>query len=359
MATVVTPRLQMVADEDGVKAELLGENSKIQQFPRRELLGGCLVTEPEQMVPPTQHIVYWLQYTEYRPCPCGAKGTRLRPSGVVEKDVHSPSEPQWIVVVPFKGAPRGKSRLSPTTTQPGLNSTQRARLALAFLQDTVAAAIMAPRVRHVLVVSSAHEIHRAGVLSNPTRMSSAEKSVSVVRDPGRGLNAAVSKGVRFARRMSPASFIAVLASDLPNLESPELGHALALASVHARAVIADHDGVGSTVLTVAPGFEMTPQFGENSRAAHEGLGHALIDFPEESGLRFDVDTFADLRRAASSGRAVGPATTECIASFTLEAGNDNPRRDAFLTMTQSVVGSLISNNEPGFRLHITNQFLED
>src|SRR5690242_2136365 len=47
MAPFVPPRLEMVADEDGIEPDPLGLAGELEEFPGAELFGGCLVTEPE------------------------------------------------------------------------------------------------------------------------------------------------------------------------------------------------------------------------------------------------------------------------------------------------------------------------
>ncbi len=53
VAAGVAPRLEMVADEHGIEAELLGEDRVAQQLGGTELLGRGLVAEPKQRAPPS------------------------------------------------------------------------------------------------------------------------------------------------------------------------------------------------------------------------------------------------------------------------------------------------------------------
>src|SRR5690348_4826351 len=41
----ILPRLKMIADEDGIEPDFLGETRKAQQHARRELLRRCLISE--------------------------------------------------------------------------------------------------------------------------------------------------------------------------------------------------------------------------------------------------------------------------------------------------------------------------
>jgi hypothetical protein len=45
MAVRVSPRLEVIADETTVHAVALGRNCEVEQPPRSELFGRCLVTE--------------------------------------------------------------------------------------------------------------------------------------------------------------------------------------------------------------------------------------------------------------------------------------------------------------------------
>lgn len=82
---------------------------------------------------------------------------------------------RWAVVVPFKGGNAAKSRLvRPADKFPPLRLEQRKRLALTFLQDTVAAVAATDRVGCLVVVSS--EPGLAAALPDAT----------VIPDPGKG-----------------------------------------------------------------------------------------------------------------------------------------------------------------------------
>lgn len=89
---------------------------------------------------------------------------------------------QWTLVVPLKPLAQAKSRLSDTADD-GL----RPGLALAFAQDTVAAALECPAVRDVVVVTNdALAARELGALG-----------AEIVPDaPRAGLNAALAHGDR-------------------------------------------------------------------------------------------------------------------------------------------------------------------
>ena len=197
----------------------------------------------------------------------------------------------WIAVIPFKGAPAGKSRMSAS-----FDSKSRAELANAFLLDTVAAVLAIPSIEQVLIVSDAPPP------ALPDR-------VRTIPDPGRGLNAAVAFGVDSARELDAQCGVVVLTAALPLLTAAGLKDALGRASAHSLAVVADKDGMGTTMLFAAAGVTLEPQFGVDSLAAHLALGHQPLEV--SATLRFDVDTAADLDRAVRSAE-LGFATRQLL-----------------------------------------------
>ncbi|MCG2623420.1 2-phospho-L-lactate guanylyltransferase [Arthrobacter sp. I2-34] len=204
----------------------------------------------------------------------------------------------WTVVIPFKGGPGAKSRLGTGTPgTAGFRPDVRQALALAFLADTVAAAQAVPAVGRIVIASSDQ-----AVLTVP--------DIVLVADPGRGLNAAVTAGVEWAREQQDGGPVAVLAGDLPSLTSGDLAAALDLAAGHRLALVPDRHGTGTTLITAAPGTELVPRFGPGSCEAHRRDGHFLLPVSAASTLRADVDTPADLDRALRRG--TGPRTRAIV-----------------------------------------------
>lgn len=198
----------------------------------------------------------------------------------------------WTLIVPVKPLDRAKSRLTDTA-----GGGLRAGLALAFAQDTVAAALAVPAVADVVVVTddplAAAEVRAIGA--------------RVVPDvPGAGLNAALEYGAHVARQARPDAPTAALSADLPALRPAELGLVLDCAAARPRAFLADAAGVGTTLLSALAGVELAPAFGGRSRARHRTSGASEIDLPDVESVRRDVDTGEDLRRALALG--VGPHT---------------------------------------------------
>ena len=184
---------------------------------------------------------------------------------------------RWTVLVPLKSSNRGKSRID---VDPAL----RRRLALAMAMDTVEAASTAHEVGSVLVVvESPHDGDRFTELAG----------VRVVRTGTSGLNEAIADGLGVLGT-SMQGPIAVLPGDLPSLTADELDQALVAASQHRRAVVADRQGTGTTLLTAALRSALRPHYGPGSLRQHVAAGAVPIELPVASGLRRDVDVAADL-----------------------------------------------------------------
>ncbi|WP_460446523.1 2-phospho-L-lactate guanylyltransferase [Angustibacter aerolatus] len=200
----------------------------------------------------------------------------------------------WVVVLPVKHADRGKTRLDVA------DPADRVRLARAVALDSLAAVRACPDVAVRLVVTGDPQV------SQVARAAGDE----VLADPARGLDAAVDAGLATAARRWPELDVAVLLADVPALRPAELSEALQVAAGHDRALVADHEGSGTVLLTASAGVAAHPAFGPGSAAAHQALGAVPLTAQVPS-LRQDVDTVADLRRAAELG--LGPLTARAAA----------------------------------------------
>ncbi|WP_227025297.1 2-phospho-L-lactate guanylyltransferase [Streptomyces tsukubensis] len=202
--------------------------------------------------------------------------------------------PLWTLVVPLKPLAHAKSRLADAVREGA-----RPLLALAFAQDTVAAALACAEVRDVVVVTDDAEAGRA----------LAGLGAAVVADlPAAGLNAALAHGAREARARRPWAPVAALNADLPALRPTELGRVLTAASAFPRAFLRDAAEIGTTFLSARAGIELRPAFGGPSRARHTASGAAELFLDDVDSVRQDVDTGADLRAALALG--TGPRTSE-------------------------------------------------
>ena len=205
----------------------------------------------------------------------------------------------WSVVIPVKLLARAKSRLT------GLAGEYRSALVLAMAADTVAAAVRADGVGAVLVVTDDPAV---GAVA-------ASLGALVLPDePAAGLNGAVSHGALHAGDMWPERGRAALAADLPAVRPEELTAALTAAARFSTAFLPDADGTGTVLYAAAPGSEFRPRFGPGSRDRHLASGAAELgpDALELTGLRTDVDTIEDLRRAVALG--VGPRTRALLSA---------------------------------------------
>ncbi|MFF8292990.1 2-phospho-L-lactate guanylyltransferase [Streptomyces sp. NPDC016309] len=200
----------------------------------------------------------------------------------------------WSLIVPLKPLVLAKSRLAGAA-----GPRVRPRLALAFAQDTVAAALACPAVRDVSVVTD----------DPVAALTLGALGARVVPDgPGAGLNAALAYGAGVVRAGRPDAAVATLNADLPALRPAELSRVLATASEFPRAFLADAAEIGTTLLAAGPGVELRPAFGGASRRRHLLSGAVEIRLDGVGSVRRDVDTGEDLR--AALGLGVGPRTAE-------------------------------------------------
>jgi 2-phospho-L-lactate guanylyltransferase len=210
---------------------------------------------------------------------------------------------QWSLVIPVKALARAKSRLTDTA-----GDEVRPGLALAFAQDTVAAALACPRVRDVAVVTddplAARELSALG-------------AVLVPDEPAGGLNAALAHGAGAVRARRPGAALAALNADLPALRPAELGRVLDAAGEFPRSFLADAAGIGTTLLAAGTGRELRPAFGVDSRRRHLASGAVELAPGAVDSVRQDVDTGADLRAALALG--VGVRTVAAVGALPLGA----------------------------------------
>ncbi|WP_159500654.1 NTP transferase domain-containing protein [Microbacterium sp. 18062] len=212
----------------------------------------------------------------------------------------------WVVIVPLKAAAVGKSRLRESgrpgdVRQDAPHGDDDEQLVRAIGLDTVQAASAATSVTRVIVVTAdAATAAAASTLAG----------VVVVPEPEpRGLNAAIALGAAAAGDVPRAALL----GDLPALRPEDLDAALASAASVERAVVADADGTGSTLVTARTGVAWATAFGADSFARHLALGCVALDVPAGSRLRRDVDIADQLAAAASLG--LGPRTSALLGTL--------------------------------------------
>jgi len=203
---------------------------------------------------------------------------------------------QWRVVIPIKPAEVAKTRLRGAT---GAEATH-ARLVLALQRDTVAAVLAAasldPTVAGVYVLSA-----------EPPEWLAA--GVSVLRDLGGGLNAALDTAAADVRARHPGEGVAALVADLPALRAAEFVEVLRAARSHRRSFVPDASGRGTTMLIAGRGQPLDPAFGPDSAIRHRSSG--AVELAAGLGARTDVDTAEDLQRCLELG--VGSHTAQMVA----------------------------------------------
>lgn len=209
-------------------------------------------------------------------------------------NVESAVTSTWHVIVPVKHSARGKSRLRPPA------GVDRRDLALAIALDTLDTVLTVVPARQVYVVTADPEI----------RLQLRGFGAELVDDPGRGLNAAVAAGIAAVNASAPHAPAAVLLGDLPALTPEELAGGLAACAAAEAAVVPDHEGSGTVLLTHHDAARLVPRFGTGSAARHARSATTLdLDLPR---LRTDVDNDASLSLVRRLG--VGPWTSRLLGS---------------------------------------------
>ena len=211
--------------------------------------------------------------------------------------------PGWSVILPVKPLDSAKSRISGDRTD-----TQR--LAIAFLEDAIAALLGSKSIADIVVVTSdphiAHLSEQAGC--------------RVVDDrEAPGINAAVHLA---ALSCPPDHPVMVVVSDLPTLDPGTVDRITSLAGAHVRSFLPDADGRGTTIWCTTDPRSVQTAFGSDSAALHAASG--AVDLAAAGGAdlwrgRQDVDTREDLQRASTLGlgahtRAVLAQAVEPVAT---------------------------------------------
>jgi 2-phospho-L-lactate/phosphoenolpyruvate guanylyltransferase len=184
-------------------------------------------------------------------------------------------------LVPVKALDEAKGRLAPA-----LNPIERRLLAIAMLEDVVAALQGVPELERPVVISPDREIWRRA---------DAMGCRVIEEEPGAGdLNRSL---LHAAERLDARTGLLVVAADLP-LASPEaIGRVLAAADGAPVVVVPSRDGAGTNVLAWRDPASFAPSFGPASASRHLAQPGAVRH--EDPELAADVDTVADLRSVAA------------------------------------------------------------
>jgi 2-phospho-L-lactate/phosphoenolpyruvate guanylyltransferase len=207
----------------------------------------------------------------------------------------------WTVIVPMSPLDRAKTRLADASSSP---SRHRA-LVRAMRRDTVRAVLGALDVARLAIVTGTPDAALAD-LSGLTPPAQDADRIHVLNDPPHdGLNPAVTFAAAQVAAAWPQDGIAVVVADLPALTAPALDSVLGAADLVDLGVVLDRQGVGTTMLTAAPGHQLHPRFGPGSARRHAELGFSLLAAPPSA--RTDVDVLDDLDAAQRLG--FGPDMT--------------------------------------------------
>ncbi|WP_153505770.1 2-phospho-L-lactate guanylyltransferase [Cumulibacter manganitolerans] len=221
--------------------------------------------------------------------------------------MRTPEPLQWHVVLPVKAHGSSKTRLG---------GRDRARLALAFAADTMAAVRASDGVAGLAVVTDDPEV---AVIARDAGAVVVEESADPALRGFARLNAAVRQGIDDRGwRERP---VAALTADLPALSPREVDAALLAAQRHARAFVPDHVGSGTSMITALHGALLDPRFGSASAAAHADSGAVRLEL-DLPGLRQDVDFPGDLREVELLG--CGPSTRALLAQIEAGAATGHP-----------------------------------
>jgi 2-phospho-L-lactate guanylyltransferase len=180
------------------------------------------------------------------------------------------------VVIPIRAFRSGKARLASA-----LDVDQRAELARTMADRVVAAADPLP----VVVVSSDPEVDAW------TRAA----GLTLVADPGRGLDAAVAAGVEH-QRATGRRRVVIAHADLPRARPGALVR-FAVAAPDVLALVPCHRDDGTPVLAISTGIHFPFAYGPDSARRHAAIARGLglaVHVVRDPDLGYDVDVPGDL-----------------------------------------------------------------
>lgn len=191
-----------------------------------------------------------------------------------------------VAVIPVRALDGSKSRMGGQ-----LDAEEREALVAALLARTIRAALQAPSLSGVLVVSPDPRVLSAA----------AAEGAEALEQSGVGLNGALRDGRAWAAGRAATAML-VLPADLPFVSADELETLLHRFAEEARpdepmvGLVPDRHGEGTNALLLAPPSIIPFAFGHGSRRAHEAAaGHAGARFVQAHGkLTVDLDTADDL-----------------------------------------------------------------
>jgi 2-phospho-L-lactate guanylyltransferase len=195
----------------------------------------------------------------------------------------------WAVV-PVKDTRKAKQRLAPS-----LSAELRQALALAMLEDVLAALAEAPGLAGRILVTT----DRAAVA-----LAARYACTSTDEGASEGHTGAIAAAARFLAGEGAAGMLTV-PGDIPLVTAAELGRLLdAHGPAPAFTIAPSHDRKGSNAILMSPPGAVPLRFGEDSFFPHlraseaQGIAPRVVQLP---GIAFDIDNPADLAHFARLG----------------------------------------------------------
>ncbi len=194
-----------------------------------------------------------------------------------------------IAIIPVGSLDGAKSRLGAV-----LDAEERHALAVSLARRAFAAAVAAPSIADVFVITPDDEVRAIAL----------ELGARPIRQRTSGLN----DGLREARAealAAGADAILILPIDLPRITPEDIEAVVAPLQLGARpmvVIVPDRHGRGTNALVLAPPDAIDVCFGGDSRSAHAGAAVAAGARLVELGgpIRLDLDTPDDLVLAESA-----------------------------------------------------------
>jgi 2-phospho-L-lactate/phosphoenolpyruvate guanylyltransferase len=199
-------------------------------------------------------------------------------------------------LLPVKSPARAKSRLAGR-----FSDAVREEIAWALLDDALALSLSAPFLTWWVVSDDAEVLRRA-----------ASRGLETLKDPGTGLNEALSLGAREVRERDAAS-LTIVPADVPLAYKGDLIDLLDTGATSDLVVVPSRSDGGTNGLYLSPPDLLAPQFGPGSLRAHvdlaarRGLRCSILSLPR---LELDIDTPEDVDAFLAARR---PAPTRTAA----------------------------------------------
>ena len=190
----------------------------------------------------------------------------------------------WTALLPLAALASAKSRLRVASP----DEASHRRLVTAIRDDTAAALLASRAVSRVVAVSPDPDC----------RDWAARHGFIVLAEAEPGLNPALELAAEYATGTWPDDGVVALVGDLPAATGPALDALLSRVGPGQRAFVADHDGTGTTLLAAGVGAALKAAFGGDSAVRH--LDSGAMELEADAGLRWDIDTPADLAAALAT-----------------------------------------------------------